>query len=205
MKLQVTLLLMAMIVPPTLSEARCRSLAESASLGSEYGTFPLYRAFPDAFYHLIDPAHESLAHMQKLAKKLRAKVHPVALGDHDGTATLEVRADIQESTLLEEVGPRRVRRVDETGLVVGPVQPLHFTRRAVHDLSGSDDRSPQGDREHRPSRPDPGLGRVHTCQQPGEEAGVEGVACAHVVDLGAPAVFRRPRREFWHWDKEALR
>ena len=44
MKLQVTLLLMAMIVPPTLSEARCRSLAESASLGSEYGTFPLYPA-----------------------------------------------------------------------------------------------------------------------------------------------------------------
>lgn len=44
MKLQVTLLLMVMIVPPTLSEARCRSLAESASLGSEYGTFPLYPA-----------------------------------------------------------------------------------------------------------------------------------------------------------------
>ena len=48
-----------------------------------------------------------------LAKKLRAKVHPVALSDHDGTAPLEIRADIQESTLLEEVGPRRVRRHDQ--------------------------------------------------------------------------------------------
>ena len=36
----------------------------------------------------------------------------MALGDHEGTATLEIRADIQESTLLEEVGPRQVRRVD---------------------------------------------------------------------------------------------
>ena len=85
-------------------------------IGVGYGTFPLYRAFPDAFYHLIDPAHESLAHMQKLAKKLRCQVHPVALSDHDGTATLEVRADIQESTLLEEVGPRRVRRHDQVAV-----------------------------------------------------------------------------------------
>ena len=44
MKLQAMLLLTVMIVLPTLSEARCRSLAESASLGSEYGTFPLYPA-----------------------------------------------------------------------------------------------------------------------------------------------------------------
>ena len=85
-------------------------------IGVGYGTFPLYRAFPDAFYHLIDPAHESLAHMQRLARRLRCQVHPVALGDHEGTAMLEVRADIQESTLLEEVGPRRVRRHDRVPL-----------------------------------------------------------------------------------------
>jgi FkbM family methyltransferase len=85
-------------------------------IGVGYGTFPLYRAFPDAFYHLIDPAHESLAHMKRLARRLRCEVHPVALGDHEGTAMLEVRADIQESTLLEEVGPRRVRRHDRVPL-----------------------------------------------------------------------------------------
>ncbi len=72
--------------------------------------------FPTRFYHLIDPAHESLAHMQRLARRLRCRVHPVALGDHEGTAMLEVRADIQESTLLEEVGPRRVRRHDRVPL-----------------------------------------------------------------------------------------
>ena len=85
-------------------------------IGVGYGTFPLYRAFPDAFYHLIDPAQESLAYMQRLSRRLRCDVHTVALGDHDGEATLEVRTDIQESTLLEEVEPRRVRRVDRVPL-----------------------------------------------------------------------------------------
>jgi FkbM family methyltransferase len=85
-------------------------------IGVGYGTFELYRAFPDAFYHLIDPAQESLAYMERLARRLRCEVHPVALGDREGMASLEVRADIQESTLLEEVGPRRVRRVDRVPL-----------------------------------------------------------------------------------------
>jgi FkbM family methyltransferase len=81
-------------------------------IGVAYGTFPLYRAFPNAFYHLVDPARESYAYMQQLAKKLRCELHAVALGDRDGEASLEVRGDIQESTLLEEVGPREVRRID---------------------------------------------------------------------------------------------
>jgi FkbM family methyltransferase len=81
-------------------------------IGVGYGTFPLYRAFPDAFYHLIDPARESQAYMQRLSRRLRCQVHLLALGDRDGQASLEVRDDIQESTLLEEMGPRRVRRVD---------------------------------------------------------------------------------------------
>jgi len=81
-------------------------------IGVGYGTFPLYRAFPGAFYHLVDPARESLAYMDKLSRRLRCEIHPVALADRDGEAALEVRADIQESTLLEEVGERRVRRID---------------------------------------------------------------------------------------------
>lgn len=39
----VTLIVMLALVP-SLSEARCRTIGESASLGSEYGTFPLYPA-----------------------------------------------------------------------------------------------------------------------------------------------------------------
>jgi FkbM family methyltransferase len=85
-------------------------------IGVGYGTFPLYRAFPDAFYHLVDPARESLHYMRRLSRRLRCEIHTVALADRDGEAALEVRSDIQESTLLEEVGPRRVRRIDRVPL-----------------------------------------------------------------------------------------
>src|SRR6266851_2818815 len=85
-------------------------------IGVGYGTFPLYRAFPNAFYHLVDPARESLGYMRRLSRRLRCQVHAVALGDRDGETALEVRADIQESTVLEEMGPRRVRRIDRVPL-----------------------------------------------------------------------------------------
>ena len=44
MKINAMLLMLTMILLPMLSEARCRTVGESASLGSEYGTFPLYPA-----------------------------------------------------------------------------------------------------------------------------------------------------------------
>ena len=44
MRLITILLLPIIVLVPSLSDARCRTLGESASLGSEYGTFPLYPA-----------------------------------------------------------------------------------------------------------------------------------------------------------------
>lgn len=44
MKITVILLMLTVILLPALSDARCRTVGESASLGSEYGTFPLYPA-----------------------------------------------------------------------------------------------------------------------------------------------------------------
>jgi FkbM family methyltransferase len=81
-------------------------------IGVGFGTWELYRAFPKAFYHLIEPARESRPYMEKLARRLRCDIHPVALGDSEGEARLEIRSDIQGSTLLEEVGPREVLRFD---------------------------------------------------------------------------------------------
>jgi len=81
-------------------------------IGVGFGTWGLYRCFPRAFYHLIEPTPESRPYMRKLSRRLRCQIHPLALGDHDGEATLEIRADIQGSTLLEEVGPRKVLRFD---------------------------------------------------------------------------------------------
>jgi FkbM family methyltransferase len=92
------------------------SPASVFDIGVAYGTFPLYRTFPEAFYYLVDPAKESLDYMRRLSNHLRCEVHAVALGDHDGEAALEVRGDIQESTLLDEIGPRSVRRIDRVPL-----------------------------------------------------------------------------------------
>ncbi|MGC3975714.1 MAG: hypothetical protein QM771_15230 [Nitrospira sp.] len=44
MKIFAMLLFCVMVLMPALTEARCRTIGESASLGSEYGTFPLYPA-----------------------------------------------------------------------------------------------------------------------------------------------------------------
>ena len=44
MKITAMLLMFSLTLLPVLSEARCRTVGESASLGSEYGTFPLYPA-----------------------------------------------------------------------------------------------------------------------------------------------------------------
>jgi FkbM family methyltransferase len=79
-------------------------------IGVGFGTWGLYRAFPGAYYHLIDPTPESLPYMQKLARRLGGEIHALALGDRDGEVLLEVRPDVQGSTLLEEVGPRQVLR-----------------------------------------------------------------------------------------------
>jgi FkbM family methyltransferase len=81
-------------------------------VGVGFGTWGLYRAFPDAFYHLIEPTRESRPYMTRLSRRLRCELHPVALGDRDGEAKMEIRADIQGSTLLEEVGPRDFLRFD---------------------------------------------------------------------------------------------
>lgn len=44
MKLTATLLMMIAVLLPALSDARCWTVGESASIGTEYGTFPLYPA-----------------------------------------------------------------------------------------------------------------------------------------------------------------
>lgn len=79
-------------------------------IGVAFGTYELYREFPDAFYYLVDPTAESLRYMQQLARQLDCEVFNVALSDRDGEMEIEVRPDIQGSTFFEEVGPREVLR-----------------------------------------------------------------------------------------------
>jgi FkbM family methyltransferase len=81
-------------------------------IGVAFGTYELYRSFPDAFYHLIDPTPESLHYMKRLSRELRCEVHSVALGDRDDEATIEIRPDVQAATLFEDQGAREVVRRD---------------------------------------------------------------------------------------------
>ena len=85
-------------------------------VGVAFGTYELYRAFPDAFYHLIDPTQELLLYMRRLARELDCEIHCVALGDRDGETTIEIRPDIQGATLLEDLGPREIVRQDNVPL-----------------------------------------------------------------------------------------
>jgi hypothetical protein len=44
MKIVKISLILVLFLVPTLSDARCRTVGESASIGTEYGTLPLYPA-----------------------------------------------------------------------------------------------------------------------------------------------------------------
>lgn len=44
MRVVVMALMFALMQYPSLSDARCRTVGESAGIGTEYGTFPLYPA-----------------------------------------------------------------------------------------------------------------------------------------------------------------
>jgi FkbM family methyltransferase len=81
-------------------------------IGVAYGTYELYRAFPDAFYHLVDPTPESLHYMRLLEKQLRCELHQVALGDQDGEVEIEIRPDIQGATLFDDVANHEILRRD---------------------------------------------------------------------------------------------
>jgi FkbM family methyltransferase len=81
-------------------------------IGVAYGTYELYRAFPDAHYHLIDPTPESLHYMQLLERQLHCEIHQTALGHRNGEVEIEIRPDIQAATLLDDVGQREVLRRD---------------------------------------------------------------------------------------------
>jgi FkbM family methyltransferase len=75
-------------------------------IGVADGTPDLYAAFPEAQYYLIDPTMESLPHMQRIARRLDAKVMNFALGEKEAELVIGVRPDdIAGSTFFEEIGP----------------------------------------------------------------------------------------------------
>lgn len=75
-------------------------------IGVATGTHDLYDAFPTAEFFLIDPTRESRPHMERIARRLDARVFNFALGDTEGEQEIEIRLDdIQGATFFKEFGP----------------------------------------------------------------------------------------------------
>lgn len=82
-------------------------------VGVAEGTPWLYRAFPEAFFILVDPTQEALPYMQRWVSQFKGggRIEAVALGDHDGLQRILVRTDgIGASSFFEEVGPHELLR-----------------------------------------------------------------------------------------------
>ena len=99
-------------------------------VGVATGTPELYRVFPKACFHLIDPDPTNAARLQRLAGELRGTAHPVALGATDGTTAFDVWDVASGSTMLKAVGPAPrastitvpLRRLDT--LIANPLGPI---------------------------------------------------------------------------------
>jgi FkbM family methyltransferase len=103
---------------PALDLLKMKGLAPATvfDIGVAQGTFELYRAFPSAHFHLIEPARGAQRHLQGLAtRRLKhATVHAVALGEFEANELFEERPDLQGSTLLESYdGPDLAARFYE--------------------------------------------------------------------------------------------
>lgn len=83
-------------------------------VGVNYGTPELYQAFPDAYYHFVEPLAEREARLIALTKKYRGQYHLVAAGREDATLEFLVPVEADGASLVfSEVSDRsRLRKVD---------------------------------------------------------------------------------------------
>lgn len=86
-------------------------------IGVACGTPWLYRVFPAAKFHLIDPVRESLPYMQEWAGRLDADIHPVGLGQEAGKSIIYVRPEIDGSSIFEEQGEITIANSYEIDIV----------------------------------------------------------------------------------------
>lgn len=71
-------------------------------VGVGYGTFPLYRAFPDAHFILIEPLDDYKQFIDRIAKKYDCEAHYTAIGSREGEVEINVEAgDLQRSSFAE--------------------------------------------------------------------------------------------------------
>lgn len=72
-------------------------------VGVAFGTPPIYAAFPNAKYFLVEPVAECRPVLEKLKQRLNAEYFLVAAGATDGEVTFNVHDDISGSSLFAQV------------------------------------------------------------------------------------------------------
>jgi FkbM family methyltransferase len=71
-------------------------------VGVAFGTPPIYRAFPDAKYFLVEPVAECRPVLEKLKQRLDAEYFLVAAGAENGEVTFNVHDDVSGSSLYSQ-------------------------------------------------------------------------------------------------------
>lgn len=88
-------------------------------VGVGYGTFPLYEAFPEARFILVEPLREYEDAIEKIAQKYRCEIFFKAVGDAPGTQEISVdpshleMSSFAERTPLTRKGNQLEKRVVE--------------------------------------------------------------------------------------------
>jgi FkbM family methyltransferase len=71
-------------------------------VGIAFGTSPIYDAFPQAKYFLVEPVAECRPVLEKLKQRLNAEYFLVAAGAENGEVTFNVHDDISGSSLYSQ-------------------------------------------------------------------------------------------------------
>jgi len=75
-------------------------------VGVGYGTFPLYKAFPEAFFILIEPLKEYKNAIEKIAKKYTCDIHYKAVGDKECKREINIATgSLTKSSFLRKTLP----------------------------------------------------------------------------------------------------
>lgn len=82
--------------------ARFGSPRTVVDVGVGFGTYPLYRAFPQAQHILIEPLSEFEASLKEIAARFGARYFLTAVGAQDGKATITINPNRPQMSSLSE-------------------------------------------------------------------------------------------------------
>ncbi len=77
-------------------------------VGVAYGTFSLYRQFPNSTHLLVEPLAEYTSVLEKIIRQYKAEYVLAAAGNREGTIDINVHPDLSGSTIFKESEGKQV-------------------------------------------------------------------------------------------------